>query len=83
MQKHPVPRLFEYLTGTVRCGDHAAAAQVESAVHGALTTANDDYANLLGLNQQAVAWELPAGNATHVTEQEGSFDRRENPAAGS
>ena len=51
----------------------ASAAQVEAAVSGALASANGDYANLLGLNQQAVVWELPAGDATGVTEQEGSF----------
>lgn len=51
----------------------ASAAQAEAAAKNALTKANDDYAELLGLNQQAVAWELPGGDATGVTEQEGSL----------
>jgi hypothetical protein len=50
-----------------------AAAKAETAAQSALTTANDDYANLLALNQQAVAWELPGGDATGVSEQEGSL----------
>jgi hypothetical protein len=54
----------------------AAQASADKAVadaQKALTTANNDYADLLGINQQAVAWELPAGDATDVTEQEGSL----------
>ena len=50
-----------------------SADQAEAAARSALATANDDYAKLLGLNQQAVAWELPGGDATGVTEQEGSL----------
>jgi hypothetical protein len=51
----------------------ASADKAVAAAQKALTTANNDYADLLGINQQAVAWELPAGDATDVSEQEGSL----------
>ena len=58
---------------TALANAQASAAQAQAAAQSALTKANDDYAHLLALNQQAVAWALPGGDATHVTEQEGSL----------
>ena len=58
---------------TALANAQASAAKAQAAAQTALTKANDDYAHLLALNQQAVAWALPGGDATHVTEQEGSL----------
>ena len=51
----------------------AAAARAMSKAQKAFNTANDDYAQLLALNQQAIAWALPGGDATHATAQGGSL----------
>ncbi len=51
----------------------ASAAQAEAKAQQALTTANDDYAQLLAIHQQAVANELPGGDATGVNVENGSL----------
>ena len=51
----------------------AAAAQAAAAVGDAVDTANADYARLLTTNEVAVANQLPGGDATGVTVQNGSF----------
>lgn len=51
----------------------ASAATAMAKAQHAFETADDDYAVLLAINQQALANELPGGNATHVTEEDGSL----------
>jgi hypothetical protein len=50
-----------------------AAGQVVAKAQHAFAIANNDYAALLAINQQALANELPGGDATSVTEQDGSL----------
>jgi hypothetical protein len=47
--------------------------QATTKAEQALTTANDDYAELLAIHQQAVANELPGGDATGVNVENGSL----------
>jgi putative membrane protein len=51
----------------------ASTAQATAKAQQALTTANDDYAQLLAIHQQAVANELPGGDATGVNVENGSL----------
>jgi hypothetical protein len=51
----------------------ASAAQAQAKAQKAVATANGDYAALLAINQQALVNELPGGDATGATEQDGSL----------
>jgi hypothetical protein len=51
----------------------ASAAHAKAMAQKAVATADGDYAALLATNQQALANELPGGDATGATEQDGSL----------
>jgi hypothetical protein len=52
---------------------HSSAAQASAQAQKAFTAANNDYAALLAISQQALANELPGGDASPVNEQDGSL----------